>query len=54
MRLRAPRSQPSLLGNDSKRTTGKKLEIDDLVRGSGCWILSDAFTRVGYWKDPKL
>lgn len=43
MRLWGPRSQPVLLENDSRRTTGKKLEIDRLVRGSGCWIISDAF-----------
>lgn len=39
MRLSAPSGWPALSGNNS-RTTGKKLEVDDLVRGRGCWIFN--------------
>lgn len=42
-RLGAPGGRPALSGNDSTRTTGKKLEVDDLVRGGGCWILLETF-----------
>lgn len=53
MRLWAPSGWPALSGNNS-RTTGKKLEVDDLVRGRGYWILIRWLFKVGGWKEPRL
>lgn len=53
MRLWVPSSWPPLSGSNS-RTTGKKLEGNDLVRGSGCWILIRGLFKVEGWKEPGL
>lgn len=44
--------RPALSGNDSRRTTGKTLEVDDLVRGNGCWVFTRRLLKMGAGKGP--